>query len=199
MINMKYKTIKLLFIFGAIILIAILTKINFFLLIQNDRTNFLGQAIYGFFQEFIIAMIAGFLGPLVGFIVGCLGNFFGYFSFDSNAMIWTLYSVIADPYSFLKYGIYGLFIGIFWKRYNFLNNTITLKSILLFCVVKIVSDILFLNVITYLLNNVFFIFITIHMVIVNKIIYTIPYFIILLIYSRIKRIKNDNKISQHCT
>ena len=184
---MKYKIIKLLFILGAIIFIVILVKLQLFLQIQSGKYSFSGQAIFGISQELIIAMTAGFFGPLAGFITGFLGILFGYLSLDPYVISIVFFSIISNPYSFLKYGLYGLFIGVFWKRYNFSNNIITLKSILLFCIIKIASEILFLDVITWVLDNVFLIFIkNIHMIIINRIIYTIPGFIILVIYSKIR-------------
>ena len=192
---MKPKTKRLLIVFGAIILIAILKKLNILLAILNIGNNFPRLVVFDFFQELIIAMMAGFFGPFVGFITGCLGELFGYCPLDFKEMIFLVFLVVSEPYNILKFGLYGLFIGIFWKKYGFFANIITLKSILLFCIVKIISDILFLNVINWLLlsykyddYNTFFILIAhIYAIIINSIIYTIPCFVLLLIYSRVKK------------
>jgi hypothetical protein len=192
---MKPKTKRLLIVFGAIILIAILKRL---IAISNIGNNFPRQIVIDFSKELIIAMMAGFFGPLVGFITGCLGELVGFcFLFFEEPAFWhwVVIIAIAEPYNILKFGLYGLFIGIFWKKYGFFANIITLKSILLFCIVKIISDILFLNVINWLLlsykyddYNTFFILIAhIYAIIINSIIYTIPCFVLLLIYSRVKK------------
>jgi len=194
---MRLKSMKLLFVIGSIISIAILGQINIFL-ISNDVFNSVEIRIFDFLQNLIIAMMAGFWGPLIGFMVGCLGKAFGYFSFDVYVLSWFLFGVITSPYDLLKYGLFGLFIGIFCKKYDFSNNVIKIKSILLFCLIKIVSDLLFLDMISWLLSNAFLVFIAnIHILILNKIIYTVPHFAILFIYSKIK-VKN-NSVRPYCT
>ena len=175
-------------------IIKIVIAIIFIIILQRIKIlvpfSIFGQIIEPTLTQMIIALFAGFHGAIVGFIIGFLGKFIGYFSF--NGIV--IHGFIMHFYAYLQFGLYGLFIGIFWKKYNFSEGIIKIKNIVFFCIIQLMSGLIFLEMINYIINNVILhIKETWFVIIMNKIIWTIPYIIFFIVYNRVKKNKINKK------
>ena len=172
--------------------IAIIIAIIIFALLQRLKILILSPSSIYFLVDYtlssmIVALFSGFYGPIAGFAIGFLGTFIGSFIFSS----FFLWAIISAPYEFLQFGFYGLFIGIFWKKYQFFTKPIGIKSIVFFCIIQIISHLLFLTILINLINNTLSFLGDIWLsIVMNKIIWILPYILFFVIYNRIGRNKH---------
>ena len=190
MIKNKILSKKIIKIIIAVIFVIILQKIT--TLIPNSMFS---QFIEPTITQMIIALFAGFYGSIIGFMIGFLGKFIGYFNF--NGIV--IHGLIMNFYEYLQFGLYGLFIGFFWKKNNFSESSIRIKGIISFCIIQIISNLIFLEIIGYIMNNLFSFFKETWLIlIVNKIIWTIPYIIFFIVFIKIRKNKNGNEVRPNC-
>ena len=175
----------------CIAFILLIEAVNFYLL-EKGIFFWRFQVIITILEKMIIALIAGFYGPIAGFIIGFLGKPFGIIQIILSMPTGYGFEIfLTFFFSFLKYGLYGLCIGFFWKKYNFSADKILMKNILLFCLVQIISDLIFLEILDMVIDNYSFMniddrFISILYFITKYIQDTLLFIIFLLIYKKIK-------------
>jgi hypothetical protein len=139
---------------GIGIVLIILVHIIVFMMARS----FIDTPVFKFFWSFkdifissIIAVTAAIFGPIVGLLMSFVDSFTRLFYIIPTRNYIQFYINRFFKGDALIFLLYGVSIGAFWKYFNITIKKLTIRTIIIYNIVQMVSSILF----RYILNDIF--------------------------------------------